>query len=267
MVALQVYLTKASNMRPFPVLLSIPHGGDQIPPEVVEHTVISRHAILADSDVFTREIYGIKEDVAVIVDTQIARVVVDLNRDQFDLPPSNPDGVVKHISCHGAQIYRDELWRDRSKVNQLLECYYHPYHRNIQSILNSRQDLELMLDCHSMEAVGPVIGPDQGAKRPAICLGGRYGQSCGFPMINSLASALRQAFELTTDEVIIDEPFAGGYITRRYGNNPLPCIQIEMSRGLYLDSDWLTEHNGQPNLNKITDLRQKFRYALELFFA
>jgi len=254
-------------VRPFPVLLSIPHGGDQMPPEIAEHTVITREAILADSDAFTREIYGIKEDVAVVVDTLIARVCVDLNREPTDLPPANPDGVVKQMSCHGVQIYRDELWRDQSKVDRLLANYYYPYHQNIQSILHNRQGLELMLDCHSMEPVGPVIGPDQGVKRPAICLGSRHGQSCSLPMINAFAAAMRQAFELTADQVTIDKPFAGGYITQRYGNNPLPCIQIEISRGLYLDSDWLIERNGQSDTSRIKVLRQQFRNALALFFA
>ncbi len=254
-------------MRPFPVLLSIPHGGDQIPPELIENIVITREAILSDSDASTREIYGISDDVAVVVDTPIARVFVDLNRKPDDLPPANPDGVVKQMSCHGVRIYRDELWHDQYRVNRLLENYYYPYHQNIQSILYGRHDLKLMLDCHSMEAVGPVIGPDQGVKRPAICLGGRYGQSCSLPMINALAAAMRRAFKLSASEVTIDQPFAGGFITQRYGNNPLPCIQIEMNRGLYLDADWLTERDGKPDPKKIADLRQKFRYALELFFA
>ncbi|SER20420.1 formiminoglutamase [Nitrosomonas sp. Nm51] len=255
-------------MTPFPVLLSIPHGGDQAPPELIRHIVISKQAMLADSDFRTREIYGLSEEAAAVVDTPIARVYVDLNRAPDDLPPANPDGVIKRLSCHGVQIYRDEIWRDQALVHTLLEKYYVPYHQKIQFMLQSRQDLELMLDCHSMEAVGPVIGPDQGAMRPAICLGSRHGGSCSPATVQRFAAIMRRAFELREGQVTIDRPFAGGYITRHYGNNPLPCIQIELNRGLYLDKGGSNdEHAAQIAIQKIVELQQKFRYALELFFV
>ena len=75
-------------MTPFPVLLSIPHGGDRAPSELTRHIVISEQAMLADSDICTREIYGLREEVAAVVDTPIARVYVDLNRAPDDLPPA-----------------------------------------------------------------------------------------------------------------------------------------------------------------------------------
>ncbi|GJL74392.1 N-formylglutamate amidohydrolase [Nitrosomonas sp.] len=255
-------------MARFPVLLSIPHGGDQMPPEVMAHAVISRRDMLADSDAFTREIYGIKEDAAFIVDASIARIYVDLNRASADLPPANPDGIIKSQSCHGVRIYRHDLWQNQSLVNTLLEKYYHPYHQKIQTILARHNNLELMLDCHSMEAVGPVIGPDQGVERPAICLGSRHGQSCSPSIVKQMANAMRRAFALKEDQLTIDKPFAGGYITRHYGNNPIPCLQIELNRGLYLEKGWLDDgQDARVTAQKIAELHQKFRYALELFFA
>ena len=38
----------------YPVLLSIPHGGDQIPPEVAEYVSLTEREMLAYGDVFTR---------------------------------------------------------------------------------------------------------------------------------------------------------------------------------------------------------------------
>ncbi|MCP5245829.1 MAG: N-formylglutamate amidohydrolase [Burkholderiales bacterium] len=255
------------GMTPFPVLLSIPHGGDQIPPELDGFVVISEHDMLADSDAYTREIYGIQDDVAFVVETSIARVFVDLNRALTDLPPANRDGIVKSQSCHGVQIYRKEIWHDQRLVSMLLENYYHPYHRQIQSILAQNNTLELVLDCHSMEAIGPVVGPDPGVERPAICLGSRHGQSCSSAMIKHMARAICRAFNLKKEQVTIDQPFAGGYITRCYGNNPLPCIQIELNRGLYLETGWLDRQAIRNNLQVIAEFRYKFREALALFFA
>lgn len=254
-------------MKPLPVLLSIPHGGDQTPPELMDNSVISKQAMLADSDLFTRKIYGIKDDVAFMVDTCIARVFIDLNRAPSDVPPYNPDGVIKTHSCHGVAIYRHDLWKDSVLVNKLLKQYYSPYHQKIQSILEQHQNLELMLDCHSMEAVGPAIGPDQGVERPLICLGSRFGESCDPSKTQRMAFALRRAFELKDDQLTIDHPFAGGYITQHYGNNPLPCLQIELNRKLYLEGARYDGQSFQINPEKIAELKQKFRAALMLFFA
>ena len=36
----------------------------------------------------------------------------------------------------------------------------------------------------------------------------------------------------------LNEPFSGGFITRTHGNNPIPWIQLEINRSLYLRRPW-----------------------------
>ena len=253
----------------YPVLLSIPHGGDQIPPEVAEYVSLTEREMLADGDVFTREIYGIREKTAVVVDTPIARAFIDLNRAATDLPPGNPDGVIKSHTCHGVPVYRSDIWNDGQLVNNLIEKYYFSYHHQLQDQLERYQQrhLVLMLDCHSMEAVGPKIAPDSGVERPSICLGNRSGKSCDTAMTQHMAQSLRRAFELSADQITINKPFAGGYITRHYGNKPVPCLQIELNRGLYLDQTEQGDWDFRINPAKTAEMREKFSFALELFFS
>lgn len=258
-------------MRRYPVLLSIPHGGDRIPPEVDAYTQLSAHDLLADSDAFTREIYAISDEVAYVAEASIARAFVDLSRPVTALPPEQPDGVIKSHTCHGVPVYRDALWRDQALVDalthDLLTKYYYPYHRTLETRLAQSDDLALMIDCHSMEAVGPKIGPDCGVARPTICLGTRFGESCSASIARHMAHALRRAFGLRADQITIDEPFAGGYIIRHYGHNPLPCLQIELNRGLYLDQTREGRWRYRINQEKIAQMRQQFSDALALFFA
>jgi len=254
-------------MERYPVLLSIPHGGDRIPPEVADQVVLSERDLLADGDAFTRDIYGIRDEVAVVVDTSIARAFIDLNRVADDLPPGNPDGVVKSHTCHGVPVYRNAIWNDEQFVNSLLNKYYFSYHRQLQEQLILNQDLVLMLDCHSMEAIGPKIGPDSGSERPAICLGNQSGKSCGETMTQHMARSLCRAFDMGAAQVTINRPFAGGYITRHYANKPVPCLQIELNRRLYLDRTGQGEWDFRINPVKIAEVREKFSLALKLFFS
>ena len=78
-------------MKKFPVLLSIPHGGTQRPPELDDLLSITDADLFDDSDPFVIEIYDLGEKVEDVVKTNIARAFVDLNRSLQDLPPENPD--------------------------------------------------------------------------------------------------------------------------------------------------------------------------------
>ncbi|HHJ64054.1 MAG TPA: N-formylglutamate amidohydrolase, partial [Aquifex aeolicus] len=62
----------------FPCLLSIPHGGILVPPEVKELILLREEDLLRDGDPFTGELYDLPA--ASVVRMEIARAVVDVNR-------------------------------------------------------------------------------------------------------------------------------------------------------------------------------------------
>ena len=57
-------------------------------------------------------------------------------------------------------------------------------------------------------------------------------------MANRLAACFREGFGLEKKDVVLNKPFAGGYITRAYGKGALPWVQVEMNRSLYLSKPW-----------------------------
>lgn len=253
-------------MKKLPVLLSVPHGGDETPAEIKDHLCLSQQDLFADGDAFTREIYGIQDSVSAYVDTPYARAFIDLNRNTNDLPPKNPDGIVKTTTCHGKAIYTPgkELSPEDSAL--LIAKYYHPYHQNIRQLLDTHSDIQLALDCHSMEAIGPEISPDRGQRRPSICLGINQGESCSIDMAKKLSACFQTVFELDASEVTIDKPFSGGFITRTYGNKPIPWVQIEISRALYLAEPWFDKDKLSVNQSRLKTLQKQFQNTLVLFF-
>ena len=82
-----------------------------------------------------------------------------------------------------------------------------------------------------------------------------------------MADCISNAFELDKEDVVIDYPFAGGHITRTYGNKPIPCIQIEMSRALYLSKPWFDLENLKVKPERLNQLQDNFSNALKAYFG
>jgi len=253
-------------MNELPLLISIPHGGSLVPPEVAARIDIETIDIFEDSDGYTTEIYGIEGHVRHVIKADVARAFVDLNRAEDDLPPANPDGVIKSHTSYRKKIYKPGREPGSELVQELLEKYYRPYHARIAELVGKPdQGIQLALDCHSMAAVGPDISPDPGRRRPAFCLGDRHGHACDPATTEALADSLRREFGLPEDEVSINRPFAGGYITRTYGSQPLPWIQVEMSRELYLGQEHFDKETLAVDRDHLERVREKFLRALHSF--
>jgi len=246
-----------------PILISVPHGGTQTPPEVRDAACITPEALFDDSDACTREIYDLTNEVAHIERADIARAFVDLNRAPDDRPPANPDGVVKMATCYNVPIYYQGREPSARMAEALLGRHYYPYHERLRE---AEQDsrLRLALDCHSMAAVPPAVAPDAERPRPLFCLSNDSGRTCPEPLMERLAGAIADAFEVRQSDVSFNVPFKGGYITRSHGANPLPWVQVEMNRSLYLAEPWFDRATLTIAPKRLNDLRTRFLEALRL---
>jgi len=253
-------------LKKLPVLLSIPHGGTQRPPELDSHLSITDKDLFDDSDPFVIEIFDLGNKVEGVVKSNVARAFVDLNRSLQDLPPQNPDGLIKSTTCYDKPIYKKGMEPDDSLTSVLIEIYYKPYHRTIQKSIHDL-DLQLCLDCHSMASVAPNISPDgKEKKRPKFCLSNQDGKTSSTEMIELLASCIAESYEIDRGDISLNDPFHGGHITKTYGNNPLPWIQIEMNRDLYLSEDWFDGKTLSIDSSRLRELNHLFGNCLNLFF-
>ena len=250
-------------MSPFPALLSIPHGGAEVPREIRDRVTLSVKDQFEDSDSYTQEIYGFGSEVLVQVQSQVARAFVDMNRAEDDRPPKNLDGIVKTQTCHSKTVYLSGQELDDSWTRYLLlsvsSIHCHRTGRAHRS--STRAGLP-----HTMEAMAPAIAPDTGQSRPLICLGTNHGKSCPPEMADRLAACFREGFGLGEMDVVMNKPFSGGYITRTYGKGILPWVQVEMNRSLYLSEPWFDADTLIIQPQRLLDLNQRFRKTRTLFF-
>jgi N-formylglutamate deformylase len=206
-----------------PLILSVPHAGLAIPPGVAAVNLLTPEEIAQDGDEGAAAVFlPLAPLVAAFVSTPIARAFVDMNRARDDL---RKDGVVKTHTCWDVPIYSRQLAAD--EVEELLVSHYDPYHA---ALAERTQGVRLGIDCHTMAASGPPVGPDPGKPRPRICLGNGRGETCPDDVVGALADSLHAHFGC---EVALNEPFSGGFITRSRPGG-IPWVQLELSR-----EDWL----------------------------
>ena len=251
-----------------PILLSIPHGGTNKPKELKGRLCITRREQFDDSDPFVSEIYDLKNSVQYVMSTDIARVYVDLNRSPKDTPPRNSDGVIKSLTCYRKPIYLAGMEPDESLVAMLLDMYHAPYYDAISHICK-KSEIQMGFDCHSMASVAPDIAPDavqtKKKKRPLFCISNQNGKTCSNKQLKLLASHISESFGVSLSSVALNDPFKGGYLTSFFGNNPVPWIQIEMNRDMYLNKQWFDVHTLKINYTRLVKLNQMFKKAMTNF--
>ena len=212
-------------MNKLPLLISVPHAGFSVPPEVMSLCVLGRRDIIQDGDKGAEAIYyPLKGKVAAFVTTHVARAIVDMNRDIND---RKKDGVIKTHTCWDVPVYRTAP--SEELVQKLLSKYYKPYHDTISRNMNG---VALALDCHTMAEEGPPVGPDTGRRRPAVCLSNAW-FTCNHDWLSSMAQCLHDAFNR---KVQINNPFKGGYIIRSHAGR-VPWMQIEISREDFMSNE------------------------------
>ena len=226
---------------PLPILISIPHGGTQTPAELEDRVIITPHDLFDDSDAYTQDIYDVGNLVVKVIKTDIARPFVDMNRAPNQMPPEFPDGLIKSSTCLLKPIYKEGKHPDMTLREKCVRKYYDPFHEKIKK-WSKDQRIKLGLDCHSMLPIAPDISPDRGNERPLINLGNLDGKACPDEITQVLADAFCSIYTLSSNDVTLNRPFKGGYITKTYANRPIPWIQIEMNRILYLEKNGLTVH-------------------------
>ena len=212
-------------MERLPLLISSPHAGLSVPDELAGLNRLTHREIAEDGDHGAREIYAIlKTEVTHFVTSDVARAFVDLNRAEDDI---RKDGVVKTHTCWDVPVYNRALGPEL--VETLLARYHRPYHERLSGLAN--RGVVLGVDCHTMAAVGPPVGPDAGRARPQVCLGNADG-TCPADWMDKLHICFQAHFP---GEVSVNRPFSGGYITRFHGRE-MPWVQLELSRGDFADN-------------------------------
>ncbi len=259
----------------YPFLISVPHGGIDIPAPVRDRIALTPAQIRYYCDPVTRVLYDFRDRVAASVDTGISRMVVDLNRPPYHLAPKFPDGAVKSLTVGGEPVYRDGMFPDIDLVLLLMRAHYFPYHEAVDRMIDAHGVL-FAIDCHSMLPEGPPRQKDAGRKRPLICLGNngdtagnpRPGQpaTCPAEWIGKLAELFGEKFP-GNGAVAINTPFSGGFIpVAHYWHRGIPWVQIEINRSLYESPDPRSDGSTVIERERVGEMSEKIWGVLSSFW-
>ncbi|HEX6978403.1 MAG TPA: N-formylglutamate deformylase [Alphaproteobacteria bacterium] len=220
-----------------PVLISVPHAGTYIPPEIADRMTPAARQ-LPDTDWHVERLYDFAASLGVgmIVATH-SRYVVDLNRDPSGkplYPGADNTELVPTTTFAREPVYKSGAAPDAAEIDDRVTRYWRPYHDRLAAELESlhrQHGIAVLWDAHSIPSVVPRFF---NGRLPDLNLGSARGTSAAPALVSRVMNILGGAAGFTS---VCDGRFTGGYITRRFGRpeTGIHALQLELAQACYMD--------------------------------
>ena len=246
-----------------PVLVTSPHSGARYSDAFLTASRLDGHAIRQSEDMFVDDLFTTApHHGASLLSAIHPRAYVDLNRAPYELEqvlfedrlPDHVDkkslrassglGTVPRLVAENAPIYDGKL--TYADAEQRIENIYRPFHHQIASLLQTMQrqyGFAILLDAHSMPSQATRLGRNSLSSQAVdFVLGNRHNKACD----RRLTDWVKTYLQARGYVVVLNQPYAGGYITEHYGQPAHGChaLQIEINRAIYMDEDSYQPHDG-----------------------
>ena len=239
-----------------PILITVPHAGDIYPNLFIKNLKVNLCEVRRIEDYQSNKILDkIDEQMADIIIAQCSRAVVDLNRSRnaidhgmfsqgFEHEPVSEKQMIKYgLGVFPNKIFGKTILKNPlpfSYATHMLEHYYDPFHKSLNKqiiYLSNIFGFCYHIDLHTMPSKALL----NFKKEPDIVLGDNFGKSCSI----GLPNYFQNVFKENGFTVELNNPYAGGFITRNYGNpsKGIHTIQIEINRKIYMDENKLSLKN------------------------
>lgn len=271
-VAPPPYVIDRPDRLRLPFVFNSPHSGSYYPPAFLAASSLDRQAIRRSEDLLVDRLFACAVALgAPLLRAVYPRAYVDVNREPYELDPTmfagclppfansrslrvaGGLGTIPRLVGETASIYKAPLAVEEALAR--IDGIYRPYHAALRQLLADAHrsfGRAVLVDCHSMPS---NLRGGYGRSRPDFVLGDRFGTSCAAEIVDRAAAALRDLGYTVSR----NKPYAGGFITEHYGRpeRGLHALQIEVSRGLYMDETRLEPHAGFARLQR--DIEQLVR--------
>ena len=236
-----------------PFVISIPHSGLYITKEMNDK--LNNNVILSNSDWYLDELYSFLEELGfTVVINNINRYTIDPNRELIiDDGDNYSNSLVYMKTTFSKDIYN--INPSKEDIDYRINKYYKTYHDELQKqIYYKLKDFNkvYLIDLHSF---GKDIDTD-------IVLGDDNHKT----MNKEMFYIIKNCFSNSGFTISDNNPYKGGYITKKYGsyNGNCETIQIELSYKKYIDNREFYEEE-LPEINK--DIMNECKKKLEKVFV
>ncbi|MCW5759569.1 MAG: N-formylglutamate deformylase [Phenylobacterium sp.] len=219
-----------------PLIVSFPHTGIEIPPEL-EPRLVSPWLARKDADWWIDRLYDFAADLgATTVRTRMSRTVIDVNRDPSGAslyPGQATTELCPTTTFDGEPLYRPGGEPDRAEIEARRATWFDPYHDALSAEVERSRALHgkvVLYEAHSIRSVIPRLFEGD---LPNFNIGDNSGASCD----PALTAAVAATCGATAFSHVVDGRFKGGWTTRRYGQPELGvhAIQMELACRGYMD--------------------------------
>ncbi|WP_436643563.1 N-formylglutamate amidohydrolase [Microbaculum sp. FT89] len=267
-----------------PLILSMPHSGTEIPPEVAKRLNETGLSV-PDTDWWIPRLYDFADGLdATVVEARLSRYVIDVNRDPSGAslyPGRATTELCPTTTFDGEPIYQDAMAPGVLETGIRRDRYFWPYHIALRSEIDRVHEAHgyaLLYDCHSIRSVVPRLFA---GTLPVFNIGTNDGQSCA-PEIeaaisDAVAEACAEACAAASDgpahqpprdegsesdlTYIVNGRFKGGWITRHFGepDSRVHAVQMELAQTAYMleAAPWTFNEDGaarmRPVLRRVLD--------------
>jgi N-formylglutamate deformylase len=221
------------RMEPNEIVISIPHGGTDIPADLRRLIPHDSHTLCNESDLYTERLYALED--ARTVSTLYSRIISDPNRAPDEIYTDGrlrALGVVMLSLPEGHDVFEEDP--PMEVLHSWVQRFHSPFH---EALTKAACGASFLFDCHSMwSRAAPGHYGAEGEARADIVLGNQYFCTCSAETTQFFS----RFFEGRGYSVSINNPYPGRYILGTYCSRlSLPGIQIEINRKLYMNEETL----------------------------
>lgn len=222
-----------------PLLVSMPHIGTHIPPDL-QAGFVPQALQVEDTDWHLDQLYNFLGDLgASVLMPSTSRYVIDLNRPPDDAPmypgASNTELCPTRF-FNGTPLYQVGAEPTAAERQRRRTTYWQPYHDALATELarlKAAHGYALLWDAHSIRSQIPWLFE---GRLPDLSIGTASGASADAAITEAVMQACARYPQVSS---VANGRFKGGYITRHYGQpaQNIQAIQLEMCQSLYMQEE------------------------------